>query len=67
MMCKILESYQRYFYKNTVINSCFVQKGKLVVLTLQTAQATAGIYRERLPEVGKHAFRLPSAIVDILL
>ena len=64
-MCKILESYQRYFIKYR--NQLMFCKGKLVVLTLQTAQATVGIYRERLPEVGKHAFRLPSAIVDILL
>ena len=27
--------------------------------------ATAGIYGERLPEVGKHAFKLPPAVVDI--
>ena len=27
--------------------------------------ATAGIYGERQPEVGKHAFKLPPAVEDI--
>ena len=53
------------FYKITVINGTFCTKRQTSCFDVADNTATAGIYGERLPDVGKHAFKLPPAVVEI--
>ena len=64
-MRKIFENYKRYFIKKHSNQLTFRTKRQTNCFDIADNTATAGIYGEWLPEVGKHAFKLPSAVVDI--
>ena len=63
-MRKIFPNYKIYFIKHyNQLTFCTKRQTSCFDVTGDTA--TAGIYGERLPEVGKHAFKLPPAVVNI--
>ena len=63
-MRKIFPNYKIYFIKH-YNQLTFRTKRQTSGFDVAGDTATAGIYGERLPEVGKHAFKLPPAVVNI--
>ena len=64
IMRKIFPNYKIYFIKH-YNQLTFCTKRQTSCFDVAGDTATAGIYGERLPEVGKHAFKLPPAVVNI--
>ena len=63
-MRKIFENYNRYLLKHCN-QLTFCTKRQTSCFDVADNTVTAEIYGERLPEVGKQAFKLPPAVVDI--